>query len=1629
MSFYSQKNYEEDEPQEKTTPRSRPWYSTSNFLLPAEYALYDDLKIDAPQNHEKAIHKNDQTTVESDMDEEGEKSKLIKKDDVNKDANKTEDLKFENKISWDRRGRSTPNSKRINLVNDSYLSDEEVDKTKMKEMVVGNVKVQLDLDLNSVKVRSRWDSDYEGENSEKEASYHKEVDMEIATPEEEGDTSSQGRKKSSPDNVNFNNQSTKVEQILEKKILETQNEFNINPLKDESENHVVSNELQGNLASEYEEFLKMVSFDSNSNQPVANKENTPETWSKLEKEKVSKVEKLTQEVQKPKFEMTDWDKESDHEEKAVGKIPFHKNEPNEEMLLLSEEKVPLKRRKSKKYIFLKKKSEKFTKKEKLPKKLSKNKKKKSEDSSSSDSSSDSYDSECDSDSDESKSCKRRKKRKKISKIKRKYRKDSSSSKSESASESDSDDSKFKKKKTKKRKDKKKKKSDSSDSDGNRQNALLKQLDYKKQLIMKKIEEIDSISERSSKKKSKDGKQKKKKDESFEEADSLEKYIKCIKRKKTELKTDKDKKKSKTSAKGGKNDKESKKKSTSSESDEETIMSKSRRKKEKFAEKKRRDTSESSDSDEKSIRSAKIQNKMSDFKNFKSVEIISKKIKKPKKEKRKNYSSSDSCSNDSFSIEQKKVKKRGGKNKSDDDNLEKEKILAENPSNIGGCSWKENFLLEDTFRIENTCLDVTDTKLEWKQPTAKTTEKIKEKGKESGDWEASSSLEESDQECKTRESWDDDIPFRNTKSEVSNAILEKSEVSKNSEKFDLPFSDIDSNGKRILGESEGVNQIFGSLKTSISNFSFNENSFCGFGQELSRDFFLTERTFSNSEVISEGKIVESCNIESRPFQSVAKASEINKPSKSELYSPGHSDSDVSDMENNIKTEKIASNSNTCSTTKEEVYDPLNSESETSLENAEVELSSIPLPRGSKILLPGEIINFNDEMSSKPQNFFTKSIELKTERSTIDLTSNLPIYTPPKPSFTSTDFSPLEISTSTAIGSLKEADKTAKKQVMSVKSQQKLQSKAASVFQDESDEEASDTIEKTKEANSSRNENLENSKSSIEENIDKNKIKESERRQSNYSRVKRKDYSKKRSKVVEESRERSRERSETRELKRKRSVSKERKSSSNSANDNLMISVSQTKNRSSETIYPISSKEKREIRSDSFEIEPLKSSTDLELVETVQPIPVLTGLGVTSLDRHSWNRSQLPGYSELSDVTGDLIDPSESFDIYPSDDLKFRNRHFDKVCIDRYEDSTDKSSSDKSAPKEEKKKIEKRHSRSKSLSPRKKRRSKTPDKRRSPRNRSPRRRSGSPKRRDKSPYSPRRRSPKRKSPSRRYRNSRSPDRRRKSRSRSPRKRRSSPLRRSRSLSPRKHRSPKRRDSPRRRNSSSRTFSPRESNSPRRENQFIHHYSNSFHNRIPVIGAAGDGVDHDLSPSKMRANSMGFPETVLNESEMNSSFYSREYQSEFMVSNYVEEVGGNNLITLRNPDMDKPTSPERLSLDQRIELELGVPLNSGNQGQNEQYDMPNPACKPFQDMNSVHFQNSYNCENNVNGDAFYQNQNMGVNSEFNNQYYNGHQPQTGYGPFQQYPNSQSVQSSMLQVSIISIYDLLFKVVRNKI
>ena len=1436
-------------------------------------------------------------------------------------------VKKESLNSIKNKGKSSA-AKRVNLVNDGYLSEDEADTLKIKEMVVENVKVQLDLDLNSVKVRSKWDSDYEGENSEKEGVIRTEVDMEIATSEEDNDNISTAPKEiETPKSADVNQSNQISEPVQGVNYNQSCNVFNDAIVKNETILTNASNQASENLASEYEEFLKMVSFDSNLNENTDKIEKAPEESAQPEKLKISNSEIEQNEKENFKIQDTDWDRESDHEGKLKTRVTNSIKSTGSDLFPTNENNTEIKIKEENKKADV-------NKKEKLDKMSNKEKNTKYESTSSSDdSSSDFYESESETESDKSKTSK--KKKKKINKAKKKNKNDSSTSESESSSDSYYENKKSKEKKAKKKKPLKKI-SSYADSDDEKSDAFLRHLKFKNDLLLRKIEETDAFIEKNKGEK----KQKRDNESKSDDKNSFDKLNKNKKSKKSESTS---KEKSKKSLKSTKKSKSTKGRSSSSSDESESTDSsgKSPRKKDKMKGKKKRSTSNTSDSDGKTETDYKKQNyvgNLDDVKYLKSLENINEKIKKGKQNKR--YDSSDSDSESSASDKNKKPNDEEFKTKITED-LDKE-----NAYNSG---WRENFLLQDSFDKSNR-LNFTDREPGWKRTTpVKVSKKKKKKELKEDDWETSSSDDYSDAERENKKGWSN---VASSDVKQSDKMAENFNIFNGKEKFNLSGFEQSFDSRSIVNSSEiPVPSAFAAMKNSLSNFSFNENSFCSFGQELSRDFFLTEQSISNATEIRDDGNVVSTSSELRPFQSVGKQNEMSVHSKSELYSPGHSYSEASDLEDGNKPEKRT-------VSKDDVYDPLNTDSETSAENADVELNKIPLPRITDIILPGET-RFAEDVC--------KFSALSNNKSTAAdvISSNSKQCSSPDKSFPQSD-NVIPLSTVLLQDSYKSS---LKKQVINVKPQQKLISKAASVFQDESDEENVDINNKKGQLEiTSHNEIFEKSEKQLKEdvncklqNADLLKVDDKEKLESEKSlelnekiREKNDNLLRQRQRSISKEKTETSSSSSSHRKRKKRSLSKEdgddksrRKDKDSGKEKKSRKSSKNRKSRTPEPSYKTNNKaDKREIRSDSFEIEPLKGSSDYkDLEETVRPIPVLTGLN-TSSDCHFWNKSHLVGYSsvELSDSARNLIDSSESFDIYPSDEVKFRNNNYDKISADHhYKESHDKFSGSKS--KEERRRKERR-SKSKSLSPKRRNRSRTPDKRKSPRVRSPRRRS--PKRRDRSSYSPRRRSPKRKSPMRRYRCSKSPDRRRKSRSRSPRKRNSQSL------------SPKRRDSPRKRNSSARGYSPRRSVSPpRNENRFSQHYSESFRNKISVI----ERMSED---SKVNSNSTSFSrmsDDIINETDMN--FYGREYPPRDF--GYSDDLTGGNLITVKNHEFEKPNSPERLSLDQRIELELGVSMGSNSQGPNDQYHI----CKQFQDINSGHYSNSYNCENNHSGGSeFYQN-----------------------------------------------------------
>lgn len=175
------------------------------------------------------------------------------------------------------------------------------------------------------------------------------------------------------------------------------------------------------------------------------------------------------------------------------------------------------------------------------------------------------------------------------------------------------------------------------------------------------------------------------------------------------------------------------------------------------------------------------------------------------------------------------------------------------------------------------------------------------------------------------------------------------------------------------------------------------------------------------------------------------------------------------------------------------------------------------------------------------------------------------------------------------------------------------------------------------------------------------------------------------------------------------------------------------------------------------------------------------------------------------------------------------------------------------------------------------------------------------------------------------------------------------------------------------------------------------------------------------------MGFSrslaDSTISDSELNNPFYNREYPGDFIPGNYPSEIGNNNLITIKNHDLEKSTdSPKRLSLDQRIELELGVGLSSSSQGRNEIYPpVPTQSYQPFPETHPSQYPNTYNCDNNSNGS-----QNFYPNSEFNSPYYNGHppthKPYPSHGPYPSHP-AHPPRSGPPQNSVLQVNSLPFK------
>lgn len=173
----------------------------------------------------------------------------------------------------------------------------------------------------------------------------------------------------------------------------------------------------------------------------------------------------------------------------------------------------------------------------------------------------------------------------------------------------------------------------------------------------------------------------------------------------------------------------------------------------------------------------------------------------------------------------------------------------------------------------------------------------------------------------------------------------------------------------------------------------------------------------------------------------------------------------------------------------------------------------------------------------------------------------------------------------------------------------------------------------------------------------------------------------------------------------------------------------------------------------------------------------------------------------------------------------------------------------------------------------------------------------------------------------------------------------------------------------------------------------------NRIPVIGGRSDGLDVESSPNLVVGSPMGFSKSLadstISDSELNNAYYNREYSGDFIPGGYPDEISTNNLITLRNHDLDEKStdSPKRLSLDQRIELELGVNLRQSSSAPNEPY--PSQPYQEFQEPHPPQYPNTYNCDNNSSSNA--SNATFYPNPDFNGQFYNG---PPNHGHYPQYP-----------------------------
>lgn len=182
--------------------------------------------------------------------------------------------------------------RKISLVNDDYLSGSDYD--VVKEEVVKKPKIELDVKRKSVKVRSRWDSDYENESVKEEPEPIKEEDMEISTPEEHIEAPIITEEVAVPvENVKV----VPFPGLDPMKLLEAQvTDFPVEEKQIEeaakSPEHLVSEYEQ------FEQFIKAVEME------VAEKVKTPEN---------SLVEE-DEEKEEDKEEIDEWDEESENEE-------------------------------------------------------------------------------------------------------------------------------------------------------------------------------------------------------------------------------------------------------------------------------------------------------------------------------------------------------------------------------------------------------------------------------------------------------------------------------------------------------------------------------------------------------------------------------------------------------------------------------------------------------------------------------------------------------------------------------------------------------------------------------------------------------------------------------------------------------------------------------------------------------------------------------------------------------------------------------------------------------------------------------------------------------------------------------------------------------------------------------------------------------------------------------------------------------------------------------------------------------------------------------------------------------------------------------------------------------------------